>query len=73
MDGQHLVALPVRVTLGSLDAQVLYAGNAPGFVGLTQINVLVPHLSDACGAVEVGLQVGAFPATAMGETVAVSP
>jgi uncharacterized protein (TIGR03437 family) len=33
---------PVTVTVGDKDAQVLFAGLAPGFVGLYQVNVLVP-------------------------------
>lgn len=35
--------LPVSVTIGGVDAQVLYAGNAPGEIeGVVQINVMVP-------------------------------
>ena len=33
---------PVAVSVGGLPAQVLYAGLAPGFVGLYQINFLIP-------------------------------
>ncbi len=33
---------PVTVTVGGDNAQVLFAGLAPGFVGLYQVNVLVP-------------------------------
>ena len=33
---------PVVVTVGGIPAQVLYAGLAPGFVGLYQINFLIP-------------------------------
>jgi uncharacterized protein (TIGR03437 family) len=33
---------PVTVTVGGKDAQVLFAGLAPGWVGLYQVNVLVP-------------------------------
>ena len=33
---------PVTVTVGGKDAQVLFAGLAPGFVALYQVNVLVP-------------------------------
>ena len=34
--------LPVQVTVGGQPADVLYAGPAPGFVGLSQINFVVP-------------------------------
>jgi uncharacterized protein (TIGR03437 family) len=33
---------PVTVTVGGKDAQVLFAGLAPGWVALYQVNVLVP-------------------------------
>jgi uncharacterized protein (TIGR03437 family) len=35
--------LPVAVRIGELDARVLFVGLAPGFVGLTQLNVEVPR------------------------------
>ena len=33
---------PVSVTIGGIPAQMLFAGLAPGFVGLYQVNVVVP-------------------------------
>ncbi len=33
---------PVTVTIGGVSAQVLYAGLAPGYAGLYQVNALVP-------------------------------
>jgi uncharacterized protein (TIGR03437 family) len=36
------VTHPVRVTLGGVDAPVLYQGLAPGFVALYQVNITVP-------------------------------
>lgn len=37
--------LPVRVTIGGADAEILYAGRAPGFAGLIQINARVGNLT----------------------------
>ncbi len=37
------LTLPLSVTIGGVNAQVLYAGNAPGEIeGVVQINVMVP-------------------------------
>ncbi len=41
-DTPPLVKLPVLATISSQNAVVLYAGDAPGFVGLTQLNIGVP-------------------------------
>ena len=38
--------LPVRVEIDGREARVLFAGLAPGFVGLLQINVVLPPASD---------------------------
>jgi len=48
VDGQPAAAplprpvLPVDVRLGGLPVEVLYAGPAPGFAGLMQVNIRVP-------------------------------
>jgi uncharacterized protein (TIGR03437 family) len=50
--------LPVTVTVGGVEARVLYAGGAPGLVvGVWQLNVEVP-LNIAAGVVAVRVQVG---------------
>jgi uncharacterized protein (TIGR03437 family) len=50
--------LPVRVTIGGVEAEVLYAGAAPGLVtGLLQVNVVVPQ-SAPSGSAEVIVTVG---------------
>jgi len=36
------VLLPVTVTIGTVEAPVVYQGLAPGFVGLYQVNVVLP-------------------------------
>ncbi len=48
------VQLPVTVTIGGLDAAIAYQGLAPGFVGLYQVNVVVPT-GVATGAVPLVL------------------
>jgi uncharacterized protein (TIGR03437 family) len=37
-----LVTTPVKVTIGGVEAAVEFAGLAPGFVGLHQVNARVP-------------------------------
>jgi uncharacterized protein (TIGR03437 family) len=61
------------VTIGSQNAQVLYAGDAPGFVGLTQINVVVPSSVMGSGAQPVTLEAGGFPLNQSNVTVYVAP
>jgi len=52
-------SLPVSVTVQGIDAEVLYAGAAPGLVeGLVQINCRVPLSVTPGVAVPVGITVG---------------
>ena len=48
---------PVTVTVGGKEATVLFAGLAPGFAGLYQINALLPTGVTPGGAVELVLSV----------------
>jgi uncharacterized protein (TIGR03437 family) len=51
--------LPVSVRIGGVEAQVLYAGGAPGYLaGFLQVNVRVPPDSPSGSAVSVTLTVG---------------
>ncbi len=50
--------LPVTVTIGGSPAQVAYAGEAPGFVGLLLVNVQVPANLATTGLVPVVLNIG---------------
>jgi len=53
--------LPVSVQIGGLDAEVLYAGGAPGMItGVMQVNVRVPATAVTGDAVAVVLKVGSF-------------
>jgi uncharacterized protein (TIGR03437 family) len=62
--------LPVTVTIGDQEAQVLYAGGAPGLIeGVIQVNVRLPNNTPS-GAVPVVLRVGAA-ASQDGVTVSV--
>jgi len=67
-----LVKLPVLFTIGSTNATVLYAGDAPGFVGLTQLNIEVPT-SAPSGAQPITLEVGGFALNQSNVTIYVGP
>jgi uncharacterized protein (TIGR03437 family) len=41
-DGLQWAKLQPKVFVGGMEAQILYAGRAPGFAGLDQINFVVP-------------------------------
>src|SRR5262249_62348422 len=56
--------LPVTVTFAGLKGDVLFAGSAPGMVGVMQMNVRVPG-GVAVGKADLGLFVGAVPAPAV--------
>ena len=65
VDGKLAIApypapmLPVKVTIGGLDAEVSYAGGAPGLVaGLIQINARVPAKAPSHAAVPVTIKIG---------------
>ncbi|MBI1898211.1 MAG: SBBP repeat-containing protein [Acidobacteria bacterium] len=51
--------LPVRVEIGGIEAEVVYAGAAPGFVaGVLQVNARIPESSASGAAIPVTLRVG---------------
>lgn len=50
--------LPVTVSIGGLAAGILYAGSAPGMIGVLQVNARVP-LGLVPGALPVAVSVGA--------------
>jgi uncharacterized protein (TIGR03437 family) len=52
----------VIVTIGNVPATVSFAGLAPGWVGLYQVNVQVPANAPAGNAVPVTLSVGGVAA-----------
>jgi uncharacterized protein (TIGR03437 family) len=54
--------LPVSLRIGGLDAQVLYAGAAPGLIaGVLQVNLAVPQGVPSGPAVPIVLAVGTTP------------
>lgn len=68
VDGQRVNGLakaiePVLVTIGGQNAKVIFGGDAPGFVGLSQINVIVPEGLAPAAAVPVTMQVGSSYST----------
>jgi uncharacterized protein (TIGR03437 family) len=48
---------PVSVSIGGIDSEVYFAGLAPGFVGLYQINVRVPPTAPTGAAVPLTVTV----------------
>ena len=50
--------LPVTATLSGVTAQIVWAGSAPGLVGLLQVNLLVPGPDLPSGAAPLQLTVG---------------
>ena len=47
-----------EVSIGGAAANVLFAGLAPGFIGLYQVNVQVPAAAPSGDAVGVSLRIG---------------
>ncbi|MCC6588582.1 MAG: hypothetical protein IT168_17945 [Bryobacterales bacterium] len=60
----------VQLTVGTSKAEILWAGSAPGFVGLLQINVKLPGMFTPPGVRPLTLTVGAVSSQA-GVTIAV--
>jgi uncharacterized protein (TIGR03437 family) len=65
-----LPVLPVSLTMANIPANILFAGEAPGFVGLMQINAQVPNGFVPTGDLPVVLAVGPYQSPA-GVTIAV--
>ena len=57
LNSLRFVRGPVQVTIGGAPAPVQAALAAPGFVGLTQLNVLVPPFASGAGAIPIELAV----------------
>jgi len=65
------LTLPVTLTIGGENAQVLYAGNAPGeVVGLVQINAMIPQTLTPGTALPILVTIGGV-ASQTGVTVAI--
>jgi hypothetical protein len=63
-DSLHLRA-PVREFIGGQNAKVVFAGDAPGFVGLSQINVIVPPTVTPGPSVPVSVVAAGNPSAQM--------
>ena len=63
-------ALQVSLTVADIPANLLYAGPAPGYVGLMQINAVIPSGFVPTGDLPVVLTVGTYQSPA-GVTIAV--
>jgi uncharacterized protein (TIGR03437 family) len=55
-------ALPVRLLVGGHSVEILYAGSAPGFAGLMQINARLPGGFAPAGEVPLVLTIGSVAA-----------
>lgn len=62
----------VTATVGGNPAQVLFAGLAPGFVGLLQVNLLLPEEGPSGDAVPIQVFVDGVP-TQEGVTLSIAP
>jgi len=49
------LALPVTVLVGQTQAEVTYAGAAPGLLGVAQVNVVIPANAPAVASVQVSV------------------
>lgn len=65
-----LPVLPVMLTMADIPASILFAGEAPGFVGVMQINAQVPSGFVPPGGLALVLTVGSYQSPA-GVTIAV--
>lgn len=74
LDGQPGAALPtsdaVSLTFAGLPAEILYAGRAPGLIGVMQINARIPAASAPSATVPVMLKINGEPSQP-GVTVAI--
>jgi len=64
--------LPVSLTIADIPASILYAGDAPGFVGLMQIDAQLPTGFVPSGNLSVVLTLGTYQSPP-GVTIAVAP
>jgi uncharacterized protein (TIGR03437 family) len=70
-DGLSWLPAAVGATIGGLDAEVTFAGLAPGYTpGLQQINIRIPEGCPTGAAVPIRLQLGGY-STQPGTTIAV--
>jgi uncharacterized protein (TIGR03437 family) len=64
-------SVPVQVTIGGVQENAIFSGLAPGFVGLYQVNALVPAGVTAGSAVPVVISMGGIASNSV--TIAVGP
>ena len=69
--GANTTASPVMVTIGGQNAAVVHSGLAVGFVGLYQVNAIVP--GGLSGSQSVLITVGSGSVSRTGVTVSVTP
>lgn len=65
-------AFAVRVFIGGQEAQVLFSGSSPQFVGVNQVNVIVPEGVEPGTEVTIVLEVNGLPSRS-DVTIAVDP
>jgi uncharacterized protein (TIGR03437 family) len=70
--GVAQTTIPTMVTIDGLDATVQYAGTAPGFVGLNQVNAFVPQGARIGNDVTLKISIRGF-AESNTATIAVGP
>ena len=71
LDKLRQTTTPLTVLIGNVQSQIQFSGLSPSFVGVYQVNAVVPQVS-AGNAVTLQLQMGGITSAASAANIAVS-